>query len=225
MGSLFGKSERSRSTNVNRDQLNSAFGGVMGATGDSVNSLQALLGGDASGFRNFANAIDLSGQMEMGGRGITSGGAARGLLRSGATGKALVNYEQMMENQAANSYMQNLLGVGQMGLGAGGIIADAGKESTSRSRDKSGLGKALGSAAGFAMMSDRRLKTKIKHIGRNDEGINVYEYFYKDGSGPYVGVMAQEVAELKPEALGPERDGYMTVDYSKIDPNFYYKVA
>lgn len=221
MSSLFGESSRERDTNVNRNQINNAFGSVMGATGQSVNALQALLGGDSSGFRNFADAIDLSGQMEYGSRGVTGNAAARGLLRSGSTGRALVDYEQMMENQAANQYMQNLLGVGQMGLGAGQIVSDAGKESTSRSRDKSGLGKAIGTV----LVSDRRLKKDIKHIGRTDEGLNVYEFKYIDGSGPYTGVMAQEVAELKPEALGPEVDGYMTVDYSKIDPNFYYKVG
>lgn len=151
MSGIFGGSKSSSSSsNVNRNFLNSAYGGSTAATGTSINSLQALLGGDASGFRRFADAIDLSGQMEMGGRGITSSGAARGLLRSGATGKALVNYEQMMENQAANQYMQQLLGVGQLGLGAGQIIADAGKTSSEKSRSKPGLGGLIG--AGLSLV-------------------------------------------------------------------------
>jgi len=222
MSSLFGQKSTQRSTNVNRGMINNAFGGVMGATGDSVNALQALLGGDSTGFRRFTNAIDLSGQAEYGSRGITGNAAARGLLRSGSTGRALVDYEQMLENQAANQYMQSLLGVGQLGLGAGNLVADVGREFRGKSKDKSGLGKALGYS--LVVGSDRRLKKDIKLIGRTDEGLNVYEFRYLDGSGPYIGVMAQEVAEVKPEALGPTVNGYMTVDYSKINPNFYYKV-
>jgi hypothetical protein len=223
MSGLFGKTAKERSTNVNRGMINDAFGGVMGATGDSVNALQALLGGDATGFRRFTDAIDLSGQAEYGSRGITGNAAARGLLRSGSTGRALVDYEQMLENQAANQYMQNLLGVGQLGLGAGGLVADVGRESRGKAKDKSKLGEALGYS--LVRFSDRRLKKDIKLIGRTDEGLNVYEFRYIDGSGPYTGVMAQEVAEMKPEALGPTVNGYMTVDYSKINPNFYYKVS
>jgi hypothetical protein len=223
MSSLFGRKSKEISTNVNRGMINNAFGGVMGATGDSVNALQALLGGDPTGFRRFTDAIDLSGQAEYGSRGITGNAAARGLLRSGSTGRALVDYEQMLENQAANQYMQSLLGVGQLGLGAGSLVADVGRESRGKARDKSGLGRAIGTA--LIVGSDRRLKKDIKLIGHTDEGLNVYEFRYIDGSGPYIGVMAQEVAEIKPEALGPTVNGYMTVDYSKISPNFYYKVS
>jgi hypothetical protein len=129
----------------------------------------------------------------------------------------------MLENQAANQYMQSLLGVGQLGLGAGSLVADVGRQSRGTSKDKSGLGRAIGTA--LIVGSDRRLKKDIKLIGHTDEGLNVYEFRYIDGSGPYIGVMAQEVAEIKPEALGPTINGYMTVDYSKISPNFYYKVS
>lgn len=116
----------------------------MGVTGESANALQALLRGDATGFRRFADAIDLGSQMERGARSITSSGAARGLLRSGATGQALVNYEQELENQAANNYMERLLGLGQLGLGAGGLVANVGQQTTSRSKSKPGLGGFLG---------------------------------------------------------------------------------
>lgn len=151
MSSLFGGSKStSRSFNTNKDAINSAFSGSMGATGQSINSLQALLGGDSSGFRSFTDAIDLSGQMEMGSRGITGNAAARGLLRSGSTGRSLVDYEQMMENQAADQYMNRLLGVGQMGLGAGQLVAGAGQESTSRNKSKPGIGGLVGTGLSLA---------------------------------------------------------------------------
>lgn len=214
MSGIFGGS-KSSSKNVNNDFIRGAFGGAAGATGQSVNSLQALLGGDASGFRSFTDAIDLSGQAEMGSRGITGNAAARGLLRSGGTGKALVGYEQQLENQAADSYMNRLLGVGQMGLGAGGLIAQTGQQE--KNRTKPGIGGFLGQVGAGVAVSDERLKTDITPVGKNPDGLTVYQYRYKGEPGVFIGVMAQEVAERKPEALGPVIDGYMTVDYNKVD--------
>lgn len=211
---LFGGKKES-ANNANNASLSGKLGGAVDGVGQSMGALQALLGGDSSGFRRFTDAIDLSGQMEMGSRGVTGNAAARGLLRSGSTGKALVNYEQQMENQAANSYMERLLGVGQMGLGAAGVLAETGKQS--KSREKPGMGQFIGQMAAGAAASDERLKTDITAVGKNRDGLTVYQYRYKGSPEVYTGVMAQEVAKVKPEALGPTVNGYMTVDYGKVD--------
>lgn len=71
----------------------------------------------------------------------------------------------------------------------------------------------LGSAAIFA--SDRRLKTNINLIGQRPDGLNLYSYDYVWGQ-PAVGVMADEVAVLRPEALGPVVGGYATVNYGAL---------
>ena len=63
--------------------------------------------------------------------------------------------------------------------------------------------------------SDRRLKTNIVQVGTRSDGLGVYEFDYVWGGGRQVGLMAQEVMRLYPEAVG-ERDGYLTVDYSKV---------
>ena len=68
--------------------------------------------------------------------------------------------------------------------------------------------------------SDRRLKENIRLIGRSLSGINIYTWTYKnqerDGKGVFQGVMAQEV----PQASIMHPDGYLMVDYSKIDVTF-----
>lgn len=71
----------------------------------------------------------------------------------------------------------------------------------------------LGSAAILA--SDRRLKTNISLIGQRPDGLNLYSYDYIWGQ-PAVGVMADEVAVLRPEALGPVVGGYATVNYGAL---------
>ena len=66
--------------------------------------------------------------------------------------------------------------------------------------------------------SDRTLKENIDLVGKSSSGINIYEFEYKDkvhGEGRYQGVMAQEV----PEASYND-NGYLWVDYSKIDVEF-----
>lgn len=69
----------------------------------------------------------------------------------------------------------------------------------------------LGAAA---FMSDRRLKSNITRIGTHPLGIGIYEYdiFGKRD----VGVMADEVMEVKPEAVATMPNGYMAVYYGML---------
>jgi len=70
--------------------------------------------------------------------------------------------------------------------------------------------------AGAAMMaSDRRLKTDIKKVGETDSGIPIYTYKYKGEDVTRMGVMAQEVEKIIPEAVG-EMNGFKAVDYNQI---------
>ena len=64
--------------------------------------------------------------------------------------------------------------------------------------------------------SDIRLKEDISLVGESPSGIDIYEYKYKGEDGIYQGVMAQEV----PWASIVEEDGYLSVDYSKLDVEF-----
>ena len=63
--------------------------------------------------------------------------------------------------------------------------------------------------------SDQRLKKNVVRLGTRSDGLGVYEFEYIWGGGRQIGLMAQEVAILYPEAVG-ESGGYMTVDYGKV---------
>lgn len=78
---------------------------------------------------------------------------------------------------------------------------------------KQGLGTALQLASIF---SDSRVKTDIRKIGEYADGLGKYAYRYIWGGPMQEGVLAQEVAELRPWALGPEVGGYMTVKYGAL---------
>lgn len=70
--------------------------------------------------------------------------------------------------------------------------------------------------------SDAAIKENICKIGVLDNGLNLYKFEYqapyKDtwGHGEHIGVMAQEVEQIIPEAVSVHPDGYKLVNYSMI---------
>lgn len=85
-----------------------------------------------------------------------------------------------------------------------------------------GLGGNLG-AAYMLMPSDVRIKENIKQVGVMAMGLPVYEYEYKPeykhlvGSGKFIGVMAQDVEKVMPEAVVEHPDGYKMVNYGALN--------
>lgn len=65
-----------------------------------------------------------------------------------------------------------------------------------------------------------RLKHDIRIIGRLDNGIGLYRFIYNGDDKVYVGVMAQEVQAVMPEAVVRGRDGYLRVFYETLGLKF-----
>lgn len=221
MGSIFGGSkQKSTSTSYNKayDQINQEFSPLTGLAAQGGNALSALLSGDTSGFNAFKAVTGFNPQMEQGSRGITGNAAASGLLRSGSTGKALQSFGNNLQQSFADNYINKLLSQAQLGFNAGNLITQAGQvgQSNSSSKSKPGLGGLIGGGLSAVGISDRRLKKNIKKLRELSDGLGVYKFHYVDDTGPFIGVMADEVAKLRPEALGPVINGYSTVDYAKI---------
>lgn len=66
--------------------------------------------------------------------------------------------------------------------------------------------------------SDRRLKENIKKIGESISGLGIYTFNYIGKATKYIGTMADEVLQIKPEAV-VVRNGYLAVRYDLIDVN------
>jgi len=65
--------------------------------------------------------------------------------------------------------------------------------------------------------SDVRLKRDITLVGRLDDGLGLYRYQYLWSDTVYVGVMAQEVALIHPDAVvRGVLDKYLRVDYGRL---------
>lgn len=109
-------------------------------------------------------------------------------------------WDQNMYNQGVGS--NNAMMSGLFGLGGAALGAPAGTFT-----GPTGLFTKLG-------FSDRRLKSNIRRIGEHPLGIGVYEY---DIFGKHdVGVMADEVEQVMPEAVMLHPSGYKMVNYSML---------
>ena len=78
----------------------------------------------------------------------------------------------------------------------------------------------LGKLGRAFRLSDRRLKTNIKLIGKSEKGYNIYSFKFIDpsyGEGTYQGVIADEMPE---QVISKNEDGYNMVDYGMIDVEF-----
>jgi hypothetical protein len=81
----------------------------------------------------------------------------------------------------------------------------------------------LSSLFGLFGGSDRRMKDDIRKVGKLDNGLMVYSYRYKDDPGEmkHIGVMADEVEDVHPEAVAtlPPAFGHLAgmkvVDYGR----------
>ena len=64
------------------------------------------------------------------------------------------------------------------------------------------------------------LKHDIALLGHLDNGLGFYRFSYNGSDKAYVGVMAQEVQTVMPQAVVRGSDGYLRVFYDKIGVKF-----
>ena len=94
------------------------------------------------------------------------------------------------------------------------ISGDYGGTSTKTSPGADYGGQILGALVGKALTSDERLKENIHHIGTYN-GINWYEFNYLWSPKKWIGVIAQELERIMPEAVG-KINGYRYVNYDMV---------
>jgi hypothetical protein len=69
---------------------------------------------------------------------------------------------------------------------------------------------------GGGRRSDIALKHDIVQLGYLANGLGYYRFSYLGSSKPYVGVLAQEVQRVMPQAVTRGSDGYLRVYYDKL---------
>jgi Chaperone of endosialidase len=57
-------------------------------------------------------------------------------------------------------------------------------------------------------------------LGHLDNGLGFYRFTYNGGNKAYVGVIAQEVQQIVPQAVMRGHDGYLRVNYDMLGVKF-----
>jgi hypothetical protein len=135
------------------------------------------------------------------------------------TGAQVQNPSFINAPQQATTSGADILGATGMDYNAqmGGFNAQA--------AERNNMMQGLFSLGGAALMSDIRTKENIKQIYWLPNGLPVYEYEYKPefknhplaGHGKFIGVMAQEVELVQPEAVITNADGIKMVNYGVLN--------
>ncbi len=242
MSFLKPKAAKSESINTNKDLINNTYSGSMSsgtgaqnflaqllgispgavgqganAVGNAANGIAAGGGGAEQGYNNYLQMAGYAPAMRQLAQGVTGQGAAAGILNSGSTAKALQTRGTELNQSFFNNYLQQLAGLSGLGLQAGNLVANVGQKSTNTGPKASGLGSIASTVGGIAsIFSDRRLKHSIRKVGEFADGLGIYFFSYLGSKQRLKGVMADEVAELRPWALGPRIAGYATVNYGAL---------
>lgn len=221
---LFGQG--AETNRFNTGQTNDMAGRVYGER--SANARQdAAAANDTSQF-NSRLGLDRAGMQMDAGRAIADIGANEAASRRADIGVQQDLGTQLMEiqqRQDLSPYTKQQIiaelinGAGILGATTGQTINSEGtsKQSGGLLQSLLGAGAQLGSAA--IMASERRVKRDIMLLGREGDGLGVYRYNYVWDDAdelPRFGVMVDEVASLRPWALGPIVDGIQTVDYGAL---------
>lgn len=210
---------------------------LMGQYNNLLNDPGAVMNNAAKGFNQspgyqfqYNQAMNASNGAAAAG-GFLGTSNHQGDASARASNLANQDYYNYMGN-ALNMYNTGLSGMGginQMGYGASNELAQSlaanlqsqagmaykGQENANENQAgiTAGIAKMGGSLLGA--FSDIRLKENIKKVGERN-GFNIYQFNYKNyPDRSYEGVMAQEVLDIKPEAVH-EEDGYLYVDYGLL---------
>jgi hypothetical protein len=174
------------------------------AKGDRANLDRAKSAGNRAGASGGGNRAKAANR---GGAGVANrgGGGSRGGAMNVSSGRAAAAASARGRSSMASMPRG---GASFAGRGGGGFSAGGGG------------GRGGGGRGGGGRRSDIALKHDIVLLGRLANGLGYYRFSYLGSHKLYVGVMAQEVESIKPEAVTRGSDGYLRVYYEKIGVKF-----
>jgi len=217
-----------------------------GAFGGSRQGIENVLGaerfiesaGDTSarlrqaGFESGANRFMNDRSSQMSGLGAQLGAAQSQINALGQTSAGLAGFgaqargiEQAGLAEGYRDFIEEReYGAGQIkqmiGALSGAPIRSYGEERTGYTsvpvQGASPFGQIAGAVTTGMALSDMRLKEDINLVGKSPSGINIYTFKYKGNDKKYQGVMAHQV----PHVSSVNDDGYLMVDYNKLDVQF-----
>lgn len=157
------------------------------------------------------------------------GDRAKAANRAGNTARGSGNRSSALNVSSGRAAAaQSARGQASLGSRGGGAPSFAGRGGGGASFSGGGGGgfRGGGGGGGFrgggggGRRSDIALKHDVVLLGHLANGLGYYRFSYLGSSKPYVGVIAQEVQTLAPEAVTRGRDGYLRVFYDQLGIKF-----
>lgn len=216
LATQLGNTDSSMLSNLYQTNLGAMLQGAQGLSQNYNTASQQQLAGSMNA-PNVVNSVNagISNLYNMGGN-------QQALQQSqlNAPWQLLNNYSNLIQGQyggntsTSTPYYTNQM-AGAMGGAMGGAML--GSALSNGSGYGSAAGGILGGLAGA--YSDRRLKLDIEATGETlDDGLPLYRYRYlwDDPKVKRIGVMADDVARVNPDAVSFDPMGFAMVDYEKI---------
>jgi Protein of unknown function (DUF3300) len=183
-------------------------------------------GGDRAGNRgdkgggNRANTADRGGNRDKAGDRAKQGGGGN---RAAAANRARGGGMNVSSGRAASA--ASARGRASFASAGGGARVSAGGGGGFRGGGggggfRGGGGGGGRGGGGGGRRSDIALKHDVVLLGHLDNGLGYYRFSYLGSRKAYVGVIAQEVQALRPDAVTQGRDGYLRVHYEKLGLEF-----
>ncbi len=169
------------------------------------------------------------GQGGMGQGGMGQGGMGQGGMGQGGMGQGGMGQGGMGQGGMGQGGMGGGGGGGMGGMAAGGGGMGGGGMGVAGMGGGGGMGGGMaaamrGGGMGGGMGGGRRSDIAVKHdialLGDLGNGLGFYRFAYNGSDTVYVGVMAQEVQRVRPDAVVRGRDGYLRVFYDKLGVTF-----
>jgi hypothetical protein len=172
-----------------------------------------LLGATTQGFGVGSQANQQAFNQEM-----TKYNMPLNTLSALRSGSQVQNPSFVNSAQQATTSGADILGAAQMGYNA--QMGDFNQKQAAQQNFNQGL---MGLAGAGIMASDIRMKENIIPMGSLPNGLPFYQFEYKPefkdiaGHGRFVGVMAQDVEMVQPEAVITNANGYKMVNYGVLN--------
>jgi Protein of unknown function (DUF3300) len=193
--------------------------------GDRVRDRAADRGGDRAATRDRPGGGDRGNRPSTADRAKGGGDRAKAANRAGSGvarggGGRDTAFRNVSSGKVAN--LQSARGQASLGGRGGGGPSFAGRGGGGTAFHGGGGGGFRGGGGGGfrggggGRRSDVALKHDIVLLGRLANGLGYYRFSYLGSNKAYVGVMAQEVQAVMPEAVTRGSDGYLSVYYEKL---------
>ena len=194
---------------VQNKVINSALDGKLSTSGGTVNGSITVDGG------NYRGLVRGSGVKEFVIWGEDNDGCLQ--LYPGETG-AFSAKKSASLFLTSTDYTGGTVAAGSFYLSA--MDATTGNKTLLGSPDGSLTWNGTFSATTLKATSDKRKKTNITETSADLSAIKAYRYKFKEPSevdkGFHVGLIAQEVEKILPEAVSKDEKGFLTLDYNAV---------